>query len=64
MADKITPKPKSLPTIGIRRLDGITFELIGVKDGVEKSILKETFGIVSARAGDIIQQMAEGTYHG
>ena len=63
-ADKITPKQKTLPAIGIRRIDSITFEVYSVQDGQQTSILKETFGIVQGKANDILQQMAEGSYRG
>lgn len=64
MAEKIIPKATPLPAIGIRRIDGITFEVYSVQDGVRSTILKETFSIVEQRARDILQQMAEGSYRG
>lgn len=66
MAEKIIPKVKQTPVIGIRKIDPITYELYSYShpSGEITSILKETFWIVEERARGILQQMAEGTYHG
>ena len=53
----------SSPAIFIRRLDTITFELVQVRDGKESVILREAFPYVHARALNILQRMAEGSYN-
>lgn len=62
MTEKVEPKASTLPSIGIRRIDGVTFELYTVTAGVKKTVIKETFSIVNNRAADLLQAMAEGRY--
>lgn len=52
------------PSIGIRRIDNLTFELYEIKDNATRTILKETFSIVMNRAEAILRQLAEGTHNG
>lgn len=51
-------------SIGIRRLDGTTFQLFEVDGGKETILLTEIYPIVQSRAMDILRAQAEGTYNG